>query len=486
MVYAPFRIATPKQVQAEVSLEPVYNALTSLSVLNAVTYFRDIDPWVTQTAALLTPEQRHNNRLVFEGLGEALTTEQEWADFPSYLGHLAAVPATKLRDQLMLRICRAAPSELATRAAVPAPAELLADRQLFLSQLEHRYRGEVVDHALQSEVHRLLNDPFALHDLVVTHLRSMWEEYLAGEWQRRLPFLRSVVHVLREREWPSTTAAEAIRAFIGRELPPEISTQIEGVQRIVFAVSPHVGPFASRFGSDTTIWVFVRGRVHSDQPNQRPTLDLPLRQTPVKRVELVGPFSALADETRLRILELLARQDMLAQDLILQLDLSQSSVSRHLKQLTAAGFLQERRGEGANKRYRLNEAKIDWTFFALKQLLAQTSSEPEAPATMFPTELRRFLNADGNIAAWPARRKDQVTVLRYLVEQFEPGRAYTEKQVNELLGQRITKWGGSGPVSDNPDAAVDHATLRRRMMEERLMQRTSDGARYWRVADETA
>ncbi len=485
MGQAPFRFSTPQPVTTEVSLEPVYNALTSLSLLNAVNYVPDPDPWITQTAAQLTSEQRHRNRLVFEGLGEALTTDQSWADFPAYLDHLKAVPPATFRDHLLRRLCRAVPSANGASSGVPTPVRLLSDKQVFLRQLERLYPADPVDDVLQTEVHTLLNDPCGLHDLVVTHLRSMWWGYLADEWQRRLPFLRSVVHMLRDREWPNTTVTEAIRAFIGRDLPPTISAQLDGVQRIVFSVSPHVGPYASRFGSDTTIWVFARGRAHPDQPHQRPTLDLPLRQSPVKRVELVGPFSALADETRLRILELLAQGELLAQDIIMQLGLSQSSVSRHLKQLTSAGFLQERRGEGANKRYRLNEAKVDWAFLALKQLLTQPMRAADQPAHPFAMELQRFLNTDGRITTWPARRKDQVTVLRYLADQFQPGQEYTEKQVNEVLSQRIGKPNVSAPWEHTVDFAVDHATLRRKLMEERLMQRTSDGARYWRVDDQT-
>ena len=95
-------------------------------------------------------------------------------------------------------------------------------------------------------------------------------------------------------------------------------------------------------------------------------------------------------------------------------------------------------------------------------------------------------NVEGRITTWPARRKDQVTVLHYLVNQFEPGREYTEKQVNELLLDHIAVPAQNGQFNDHVDAPVDHATLRRKLMEERLMQRTSDGARYWRVVNDAA
>ena len=458
MASKPFYISQPASVTTSVSLEPVYNVLTSLSLLHVADRLRDVDEWVPQTAAELTPEQRARNRLVFEGLGEALTTDRPSQDFPAYLEDLAAQNPVALRDRILDRLCRTLPAD---SMDVPAtPEELLAGRQAFEAQVRRVYPNDPVDPDLLSQVHALLNDPPAMQTLIVSHLRELWETKFAAEWQRKGHFREWMIRQLSQREWPSGSAVEAIHAFIGRDVPPAISTQLEGVQHVVFVISPHVGLYASRFGSDSTIWVFVRGRVE----------DLPLRQAPIKRVELVGPFNALADETRLRILELLAQNgEMLAQDLIAQLDLSQPSVSRHLKQLTSTGFLVEQRGEGANKRYSLNPARVDWTFEALRQLLSgsQQPTPPDARAEQ-PVELRRFLDAAGRVRSWPAKAKDQQHVLAYLASQFENDREYSEKEVNALLN----RW----------QTCADAATLRRALYDNRLLDRTRDGSRYWRSA----
>ncbi len=56
-------------------------------------------------------------------------------------------------------------------------------------------------------------------------------------------------------------------------------------------------------------------------------------------------FKSVADETRLRILLLLAEQEELCVcDLMAALDLPQSTVSRHLAYLKHAGWLTDRRG----------------------------------------------------------------------------------------------------------------------------------------------
>ena len=59
---------------------------------------------------------------------------------------------------------------------------------------------------------------------------------------------------------------------------------------------------------------------------------------------------------------------MSSQDLIAGLELSQSTVSRHLKQLTATGYLTERRCNGA-KCYTLNPRRIRDTLQALSVFL---------------------------------------------------------------------------------------------------------------------
>lgn len=54
-------------------------------------------------------------------------------------------------------------------------------------------------------------------------------------------------------------------------------------------------------------------------------------------------FKALADETRLRLLNVLCRHELNVNELVLILEMGQSRISRHLKILSAAGLLTSRR-----------------------------------------------------------------------------------------------------------------------------------------------
>ena len=80
-------------------------------------------------------------------------------------------------------------------------------------------------------------------------------------------------------------------------------------------------------------------------------------------------MSALADDTRLRILQMIAENDELrSQEIMEEVGLSQPSVSRYLTQLTATGYLHERRVNGS-KAYALNRDRIEKTLKALHKFL---------------------------------------------------------------------------------------------------------------------
>ena len=74
-----------------------------------------------------------------------------------------------------------------------------------------------------------------------------------------------------------------------------------------------------------------------------------------------------------------------------------------------------------------------------------------------------FVDADDRIVSIPAQLKKRLAILRWLVEDFQPGRRYTEAEVNEIISRR------------HPD----FATLRRHLVDEELMQRQH--AIYWRT-----
>ncbi len=88
-------------------------------------------------------------------------------------------------------------------------------------------------------------------------------------------------------------------------------------------------------------------------------------------------FKALADETRLRIIALLAEGELCVCDLMAILELPQSTVSRHLAYLRHAGWVADRR-QGMWMFYRLAGGDEAWFGELLALLKAHLPNQPQA------------------------------------------------------------------------------------------------------------
>ncbi len=418
--FGPVAVSRPTPISLE--YEPVYNVLNSIALLSQIERMPALDAWVVRIAAELTPDQLYANRLIFAHLIGALLPDRDWPDFPSYLADLAASSPDALRDRAL-----------------------------------RRHSEPPADDTLRAEASALLDDPPALQDLVVTQLRTVWEGGLADEWRRVQPMLQRIPGVAKHKA-PADAAAifDNLRTFIAGPFCGEA-----GVEQIICAPSPHVGRYVTHLRQDGVLRLFFHGQRN---------FAVVMRTSPVGRSELLNRLNALADDTRLRILELFARQNELStQEIMAHLDLSQPSVSRHLKQL--APFLVERRGEGASKFYSLGSTQVALTFHTLDRLLANAEAEPDAPAipVSYPRALRGFMDAQGRATAWPTKGRDQRLMIEYMASQFEPGRDYTEKEVNALLLERMH------PIFK------DYAILRRELYDNGYLDREPDGSRYWRT-----
>lgn len=89
--------------------------------------------------------------------------------------------------------------------------------------------------------------------------------------------------------------------------------------------------------------------------------------------------------------------------------------------------------------------------------------------TSIQGNLKSFLDVQGRLTAFPAKRKRKLWALFYLSEKFQPGTVYTEQQVNELL----LSW----------HTFADPATLRRELYDYHFLDRSPDGREY-RLAPE--
>jgi hypothetical protein len=169
------QISALKRLPAEVGLEPVYNALNSLALLNLADGWANLGEWVSHAASGLTPQQRHTNLVLFEGLREVLSPDRELPDFAAYLEYLTAQNPFVLRDRALARLSQA----FANGETAAEPGALLADAAQFITRVERLQGSTGVDRAVYEEAHALLNNPPAMHDLIA----CIWSSCGKRDWR---------------------------------------------------------------------------------------------------------------------------------------------------------------------------------------------------------------------------------------------------------------------------------------------------------------
>jgi DNA-binding transcriptional ArsR family regulator len=353
----------PKETNIRFALEPAYNALCSLTLLG-----EDIggtDDWVDDTVARLSPDEVKANGLRVELVFLQLGT-QTWPSFPALIDDLAGDDPAALTDRIATHFAEMLAKNLGDRAEIPDPDDLFADRDRFLALCQQlsRIKGDGDDHSEWClGIFDLMQQPPAdLRRELVDHLRMMWDTYLADEWQRNLPLLRESLAAFESLDLSNLTTSEAIRRIIGRDEPDQWGNWRDGLDEIIFIPSPHIGPYVLLLKPPeaTTALVVFGARIPEGATVRSPALS---------RSDLTQRLEALADDTRLRILELVALEGEHGQkDIMDRFDLSKSAVSRHLRQLTANGYLIVRQ-QDVSKYYRLNPSRIDETLRMFKAFL---------------------------------------------------------------------------------------------------------------------
>ena len=87
-----------------------------------------------------------------------------------------------------------------------------------------------------------------------------------------------------------------------------------------------------------------------------------------------------------------------------------------------------------------------------------------------PKEVRGFFDGNNRLKSWPGKFGKQKTALGLIAEKFDADREYSATQVNEILNANHT--------------FNDPAQLRRSMIEMKLLDRSQDGRKYWKVEKE--
>jgi DNA-binding transcriptional ArsR family regulator len=330
-------LLAPGTVDVKFAPDPVYNNLASLYMLT-LSETPGVNEWVKNAAAALSVAQMRMHRVVKLVLYSAYEPDEDWPSFPAYLDALAKRDPTLLRARFLNHMFPDIGEEYASRGQ-------MMDLETFIDQIDRSELDHEIERDLFAEAHALLSDPPALRDAIVSHLTAMWNEHLAAEWERNEAFLQQVVDAFQRHDYAGLTAYEAIKTITGREAHGNWQELLARTETLVFIPSPHIGPYLMHYAYPPVTRILFDAHL---PPAAHSAGEL-------TQAELLVQLRTLADETRLSILDLLLREgELCAQDVITRLDLAKSSGSRHLSQLSAAGYLTERQGPGKTKWYAIN------------------------------------------------------------------------------------------------------------------------------------
>ena len=173
-------------------------------------------------------------------------------------------------------------------------------------------------------------------------------------------------------------------------------------------------------------------------------------------------FKCLADRSRLQILKSLAIEDMYVERLAERLGLTPPTISFHLKKLSEAGAVKSYK----TQYYTMYALEKSIFMTSILDLIQEKSDDAELQRQRDEAYRKKVLDTFfeyGKLKSIPTQKKKERIVLEEMVKAFEPGRQYTEREVNIILA----------------DFHDDFCTLRRDMIGEKLMAR--DMQIYWRV-----
>jgi hypothetical protein len=168
---------------------------------------------------------------------------------------------------------------------------------------------------------------------------------------------------------------------------------------------------------------------------------------------LLRHFKALGNESRLKLVGLIADRERNVQELAALLALKEPTVSHHLAILKNAGLL-AMRVEGNTHWYRLDLdalRRINRSVFS-----ADLSRVPyEVDGQVWEREILRNFIEDDRLTKIPDTRKKRWVLLKWLTRRFALDTRYSEAEVNAVLKRH------------HPDAA----TLRRELVGYRMLER---------------
>ncbi len=186
-------------------------------------------------------------------------------------------------------------------------------------------------------------------------------------------------------------------------------------------------------------------------------------------------FKVMGDESRLKIVGILANQECSVEELAALLQLKEPTVSHHLSKLKQLNLV-TMRPEGNTHLYQLDNqtlSTISRDVFVPEKIASlvvdidKKAWESKVLRSYLVEEEKSVSNQNNkqHLKDIPASRKKRLVILKWLVNKFEVGVKYPESTVDEILKHYY------------PDSTI----IKEELIANNLMQRERESMIYWRA-----
>ncbi len=275
---------------------------------------------------------------------DALSPDRLDAGFDEYIAFLRDLPADRYQDMAANCLVRIYRDRGLNES--PPTSDDANEWRMFLRP--------GITRANIDEAAALVTSPDQLKQRTLALLEGFWRQCYEPEFDRNQADLHRAVRFAQALSHPSVQVT--FQELTGHRLPPNIDSWFDDVERVVFCPSSHVGSFIQYIlYAPTLILYFNASSVLQNRPAQSRASRSD--DASLDRSEVLDGLRAISDPSRMRIIEMLREGELYAQEIVAQLGISQSAVSRHLSTLESADLVTVRPSNGM-KYYAIDRVRL--------------------------------------------------------------------------------------------------------------------------------
>jgi DNA-binding transcriptional ArsR family regulator len=354
-------VAGQPALRIETAVSLPLDLVSVLSLLHRASPGSSLDQWLIESRQRLPASVRADLDLLHGFSGRLLYYPEEPvmrfqplrpdhldATFDDLIIFMEALPAAEYRDMVAHALQRVH-ADHERRWRPPA------DKESWAQAIAPALTSASLD-----EVLTLIDDPAELKRRTIALYRAVWDTIYRDARESELPALRAAAQ--RGAAYSDRGFAEAYAALTGQRVPEVLDRPPPTFRRVVFCPSAHLGGFVSYIAYEPDLIVFFAAPQFLERCLEREPAAPSHIENATTAIgdpsDLLEAARALADPTRLRIVDLLLNGELYAQEIVGRLGVAQSAASRHLAQLERAGLVtvEARRG---SKFYAVNSVKLE-------------------------------------------------------------------------------------------------------------------------------